>query len=69
MQVQRFLDLIGSIELTWLEAKVLFHHYYRNIDIGGAAERAGCHVTEAQAARETLVRKVAIKLGYNIDDD
>ena len=30
-KVQKFLNLIGSIELTWLEAIILFHHYYREL--------------------------------------
>lgn len=63
-KVQKFLNLIGSIELTWLEAIILFHHYYRGVSLADAASVAGCHVRDAQSARDNLIRKVAARLGY-----
>lgn len=63
-RVQKFLDLIGNIELTWREAGVLLHHYYSGFTVDDVADIVGCHVTEAVAANDTLIKKVAVALGY-----
>ncbi len=62
--LERLLNTIKDIELTWLEAGVFLHYFSRGLDLGSTADIIGCHIYEAQAAEESLIRKVAKKL-YN----
>jgi DNA-directed RNA polymerase specialized sigma24 family protein len=61
-KVERLLDAVKDLELTWLEAGVLMHYYFRGFSLEDAADIMGCHVAEAQAAERSLIEKVARRL-------
>jgi DNA-directed RNA polymerase specialized sigma24 family protein len=61
-KVERLLDAVRDLELTWLEAGVLMHYYFRGFSLEDAADIMGCHVAEAQAAERSLIEKVARRL-------
>ena len=64
LRVKRFLDLLRPIQLTWLEAAVLLHHYYFGWPLDKVAEIVQRHVCEVKAAKFRLITKVATALGY-----
>lgn len=63
------MDILRPIELTWLEAAVLLHYYFRNLTLEDTATAAGRHVREIEAARRSLLAKVAVALGYATEDE
>ena len=63
-QVEEFLALIRDIELSWQEAGVLLQHIYNGFDITGTADILNITEHEARTADRTLIRKVAVALGY-----
>ncbi|HHY92860.1 MAG TPA: hypothetical protein GX511_05925 [Firmicutes bacterium] len=58
------MELIRPLVLTWLEAGVLLHYYWRGLTLGEVADTLHRHVCEVQEARRTLVAKFAVALGY-----
>ena len=61
---ERALAVLRPLVLTWLEAAVLLHHYcygWRLPDVAAIVRR---HRFEVYAARDSLVRKAAVALGY-----
>lgn len=58
------MDLIGGLELSWLEAAVLLHHHYRDLELEYVADIVDRRVDEVAAAGESLIRKAAVALGY-----
>lgn len=61
---ERALSVLRPLVLTWLEAAVLLHHYcygWRLPDVAGIVRR---HRSEVYAARDSLVTKAAVALGY-----
>lgn len=63
------MDILRPIELTWLEAVVLLHYYFRNLTLEDTATAAGRHVREVEAARRSLLAKVAAALGYATEEE
>ncbi len=55
---------MGSIELSWIEGFVLYHHFFRRLPIADVADILGKSIPEATANRDSLIRKAAVALGY-----
>lgn len=64
VQTKAFLDAVRPILLTWLEAAVLVHFYYRGLRLHEVARLVRESVQTVADARRSLVRKVAVALGY-----
>ncbi|NPV80184.1 MAG: hypothetical protein HPY52_07890 [Firmicutes bacterium] len=62
------MDILRPIELTWLEAVVLLHYYFRNLTLEDTATAAGAHIFEIMKARDSLLTKVARAAGYIGED-
>ena len=68
-EVRSFLRLIGSIELTWLEAGVLLHSFFNGFDLWKTADIFNVHVSKVEAAEKAIILKVAVALGYVTAED
>lgn len=51
--------ILRPIELTWLEAAVLLHYYTRYLSVQDVADLVNLRLEDVEAARWSLVRKVA----------
>lgn len=58
------LACLRGLRLVWLEAMVLVQHYWHGRPVREVARLAGCHVQEAFRARDRLLVKAAVALGY-----
>lgn len=61
---ERILSLLQPLVLTWLEAAVLLHHYMHGFRLPEVAARVNRHIRDVQQARDSLIRKAAVVLGY-----
>lgn len=61
---ERILSLLQPLVLTWLEAAVLLHHYMHGFRLSQVAARVNRHIRDVQQARDSLIRKAAVVLGY-----
>jgi len=61
---ERILSLLRPLVLTWLEAAVLLHHYMHGFRLPQVAARVNRHIRDVQQARDSLIRKAAVVLGY-----
>lgn len=58
------IQALRPVRLTWLEAAVFHHYYWHALDLFTVAEITERSPKELEAARRTLVTKVAAALGY-----
>lgn len=63
-ELETFMRLLRPLKLTWAEAGMLLHYYWRGLTLGETADTLHLHIREVQEARRTLVTKVAVALGY-----
>jgi len=61
---ERILSLLQPLVLSWLEAAVLLHHYMHGFRLPEVAARVNRHIRDVQQARDSLIRKAAVVLGY-----
>lgn len=61
---ERILSLLQPLVLSWLEAAVLLHHYMHGFRLPQVAARVNRHIRDVQQARDSLIRKAAVVLGY-----
>jgi len=63
-KIERFLDLINGIKLTWLEAAVLLQNIYQGFSFADVADNMNVKECQVDKAYSSLIRKVAMALGY-----
>lgn len=64
IMAEKVLQKLRPLVLTWLEGAILLHHYSYEWPLEDVAEKTNVHVGDVAKARKSLVRKVAIALGY-----